>query len=108
MARIVTEAFHIASTGRPGPVLIDVPKDVGLEECDYFPIEPGSVNLTGYRPTTKANHRSINAALHLLEAAERPLLYVGGGAIASNAHAQVQELAERFQMPVTTTLESRI
>ena len=104
MARIVTEAFHIASTGRPGPVLIDVPKDVGLEECDYFPIEPGSVNLTGYRPTTKANHRSINAALHLLEAAERPLLYVGGGAIASNAHAQVQELAERFQLPVTTTL----
>jgi acetolactate synthase-1/2/3 large subunit len=104
MARIVTEAFHIASTGRPGPVLIDVPKDVGLEECDYFPIEPGAVNLTGYRPTTKANHRSINAALHLLEAAERPLLYVGGGAIASNAHAQVQELAERFQLPVTTTL----
>jgi acetolactate synthase-1/2/3 large subunit len=104
MARIVVEAFHIASTGRPGPVLIDVPKDVGLEECDYVPIEPGAVNLIGYRPTLKANHRSINAALHLIEAAERPLLYVGGGAIAANAHTQVEELAERFQMPVTTTL----
>ncbi|MFM7577400.1 MAG: acetolactate synthase large subunit, partial [Microcystaceae cyanobacterium] len=85
MARIVAEAFHIAGTGRPGPVLIDVPKDVGLEECDYFPVEPGEVNLPGYRPTIKANHRSINAALQLIEQAERPLLYVGGGAIAANA-----------------------
>ncbi|MGL5034627.1 MAG: thiamine pyrophosphate-binding protein, partial [Microcystaceae cyanobacterium] len=104
MARIITEAFHIASTGRPGPVLVDIPKDVGLEECDYYALEPGDVNLLGYRPTLKANHRSINAALHLIEQAERPLLYVGGGAIASNAHAQVEELAERFQLPVTTTL----
>jgi len=104
MARIVAEAFHIAGTGRPGPVLIDVPKDVGLEECDYFPVEPGEVNLPGYRPTIKANHRSINAALQLVEQAERPLLYVGGGAIAANAHAQVAEFAERFQLPVTTTL----
>ncbi|MGB5593790.1 MAG: biosynthetic-type acetolactate synthase large subunit, partial [Crocosphaera sp.] len=104
MARIVAEAFHIASTGRPGPVLIDVPKDVGLEECDYLPVEPGQVKLPGYRPTVKGNPRQINAALTLMEASERPLLYIGGGAIAANAHAQVQELAERFQMPVTTTL----
>ena len=104
MSRIVAEAFHIASTGRPGPVLIDVPKDVGLEECDYIPIEPGDVNISGYRPTVKGNPRQINAALHLIDAAQKPLLYVGGGAIAANAHAQIQELAERFQIPVTTTL----
>ncbi len=104
MARIVAEAFHIASTGRPGPVLIDVPKDVGLEECDYLPVEPGQVKLPGYRPTVKGNPRQINAALALMESSERPLLYIGGGAIAANAHSQVQELAERFQMPVTTTL----
>ncbi|MGH2415385.1 MAG: thiamine pyrophosphate-binding protein, partial [Microcystaceae cyanobacterium] len=104
MARIVAEAFHIASTGRPGPVLIDVPKDVGLEECDYVPVEPGDVTIPGYRPTVKGNPRQINAALQLIEESRQPLLYVGGGAIASNAHAQVHELAERFQIPVTTTL----
>lgn len=104
MSRIVAEAFHIASTGRPGPVLVDVPKDVGLEECDYTPVEPGDVKLVGYRPTIKGNPRKISAALDLLENAERPLLYVGGGAIASNSHAQIQELAELFQLPVTTTL----
>jgi acetolactate synthase I/II/III large subunit len=104
MARIVAEAFHIASTGRPGPVLIDVPKDVGLEECDYIPVEPGNVKLPGYRPTVKGNPRQISAALNLLEASKQPLLYVGGGAIASNAHAQIHELAERFELPVTTTL----
>ena len=104
MARIVAEAFHIASTGRPGPVLIDVPKDVGLAEYDYIPVDYDEVKLPGYRPTVKGNPRQINAALQLLEATEKPLLYVGGGAIASNAHAQVEELAERFQIPVTTTL----
>ncbi|MBD2580080.1 biosynthetic-type acetolactate synthase large subunit [Oscillatoria sp. FACHB-1406] len=104
MARIVAEAFHIASTGRPGPVLIDIPKDVGLEEFDYIPVEPGVVNLPGYRPTVKGNPRQINAALHLLRQAEQPLLYVGGGAIAAGAYAEVQRLAEYFQIPVTTTL----
>ncbi|GAB4244447.1 MAG: biosynthetic-type acetolactate synthase large subunit [Stanieria sp.] len=104
MARIVAEAVHIATTGRPGPVLIDVPKDVGLEEFDYIPVEPGQVKLPGYRPTVKGNPRQINAAIELIAAAERPLLYVGGGAIAADAHSQIQELAERFQIPVTTTL----
>ncbi|MFM6060209.1 MAG: biosynthetic-type acetolactate synthase large subunit [Microcystis aeruginosa] len=104
VARIIAEAFHIASTGRPGPVLVDIPKDVGLEQCDYIPVEPGDVKLTGYRPTVKGNRRQIEAALHLLETAEKPLLYVGGGAIAANAHAQIAEFAERFQLPVTTTL----
>ena len=104
MAWIVAEAFHLASTGRPGPVLIDVPKDVGLEECDYVPVNPGEVKLPGYRPTVKGNPRQINAAVELIAKAKQPLLYIGGGAILSNAHAQVEELAERFQIPVTTTL----
>ena len=104
MARIVAEAFHIASTGRPGPVLIDIPKDVGLEECDYIPVKPGDVKLTGYKPTVKGNPRQINAALELIETAKQPLLYVGGGAISSNAHEEIKKLANRFQIPVTTTL----
>lgn len=104
MSRIVAEAFHIASTGRPGPVLIDVPKDVGLEEFDYLPVEPGAVRISGYRPTVKGNPRQINQAIQLLKAASRPLLYVGGGAIASAAHEEIKELAELFHLPVTTTL----
>lgn len=104
MARIVAEAFHLASTGRPGPVLIDVPKDVGLEEFNYAPVEPGNIRLNGYKPTFKGNLRQINAALELLEKAKKPLLYVGGGAIAANAHQEVKQLAEKFQIPVTTTL----
>ena len=104
MARIVAEAFHIASTGRPGPVLIDVPKDVGLEEFDYIPLDPGNVKLPGYRPTVKGNPRQINAAIELIKTSHRPLLYVGGGAIAANAHEQLKKIAEHFQLPVTTTL----
>jgi acetolactate synthase I/II/III large subunit len=104
MARIVAEAFHIASTGRPGPVLIDIPKDVGIEECDYVPVLPGDVNLRGYKPTVKGNPRQISAALKLISEAKKPLLYVGGGAIAADAHAQIKELAEKFKIPVTTTL----
>lgn len=104
MARIVAEAFYIAQSGRPGPVLIDVPKDVGLEEFDYVPVEPGDVRLPGYRPTTKGNPRQITHALRLLRAAKRPLLYVGGGAITAGAHDEIQQLAEYFNIPVTTTL----
>ncbi|MDJ1176744.1 biosynthetic-type acetolactate synthase large subunit [Roseofilum capinflatum] len=107
MARIVAEAFHIASTGRPGPVLIDVPKDVGIEECDYVPVEPGTIKLPGYRPTIKGNPRQINQAIALMQNAERPLLYVGGGAIASGAHAELKELAELFQIPLTTTFMAK-
>ena len=104
MARIVAEAFHIASSGRPGPVLIDIPKDVGLEEFDYIPVNPGEVNLPGYRPTVQGNTRQINQAIKLIRQAERPLLYVGGGAISAGAHGEIQELAELFNLPVTTTL----
>ena len=104
MARIVAEAFHIASTGRPGPVLIDIPKDVGIEEFDYVPVEPGTIKLPGYRPTIKGNPRQIEQALKLIREAKQPLMYVGGGAISSGAHAEIRELAEHFQIPVCTTL----
>ncbi|MBV6626837.1 MAG: biosynthetic-type acetolactate synthase large subunit [Rivularia sp. (in: Bacteria)] len=104
MARIVAEAFHIALSGRPGPVLIDVPKDVAFEEFDYTPVAPGSAKLPGYRPTLKGNPRQINAAIQLIRESRRPLLYVGGGAITSGAHEEVQKLAELFSIPVTTTL----
>ena len=104
MGRIIAEAFYIASTGRPGPVLVDIPKDVGTEVFDYEPVEPGAVRLPGYRPTVKGHPHQIGQALKLIRQAKQPLLYVGGGAISANAHAEVKELAERFQLPVTTTL----
>ncbi|GAB4360095.1 MAG: biosynthetic-type acetolactate synthase large subunit [Cyanophyceae cyanobacterium] len=104
MARIVAEAFYIASTGRPGPVLIDVPKDVGLEEFDYVPVEPMSVKLTGYKPTVKGNPRQLAQAIALIRESRKPLLYVGGGAIAAGAHQEIAQLADLFQIPVTTTL----
>ncbi|MBF2097747.1 MAG: biosynthetic-type acetolactate synthase large subunit [Gloeomargaritaceae cyanobacterium C42_A2020_066] len=104
MARIIAEAFHIAGSGRPGPVLVDIPKDVGLEEFSYTPVEPGAVDIPGYKPTVQGNLRQIRQALKLIQAAERPLLYVGGGAITAAAHAELLTLAERYQIPVTTTL----
>jgi acetolactate synthase-1/2/3 large subunit len=102
IAQIMAEAFHIASTGRPGPVLIDIPKDIGQQEFDYEP--EVTVNLRGYKPTVKGHSQQIAHALKLIREADRPLLYVGGGAILSNAFAEIKQLAERFQIPVTTTL----
>ena len=104
IARIVAEAFLIASSGRPGPVLIDVPKDVGVEEFDYIPVEPGTAVPAGFQLPVPPQSSDVTAALELMRQARRPLLYVGGGAISSGAHAAVHELAERFRLPVTTTL----
>ncbi len=104
MAQIVAEAFYIASTGRPGPVLIDVPKDVGLEEIDYIPVAPGEVKIPGYAPQTEGDLDQIEQAIALLREAKSPLLYVGGGAIAAGAHSEIQTLAEAFAAPMTTTL----
>ena len=104
IARIVSEAFLIASSGRPGPVLIDVPKDVGVEEFDYIPVEPGAAIPPGFKLPPAAAPSAISAALELIRNARRPLLYVGGGAISSGAHAEIHALAERFRLPVTTTL----
>nr|YP_010337985.1 acetohydroxyacid synthase large subunit [Timspurckia oligopyrenoides]UNJ17570.1 acetohydroxyacid synthase large subunit [Timspurckia oligopyrenoides] len=104
IARIVAEAFFIAQNGRPGPVLIDIPKDVGLEKFIYKVIEPGQVNLPGYRPSLKASSRQILQAAKLIQGSNQPLLYVGGGAVSSNAHEAVKKLVEQFRIPITTTL----
>jgi acetolactate synthase I/II/III large subunit len=102
IARIVAEAFHIASTGRPGPVLIDIPKDISQKLFDYEPrVE---IKLLGYKYPFKGDLQKISEALKLIRAAERPLLYVGGGAIIAGAHLEIKQLADRFQIPVTTTL----
>lgn len=104
MSRIVAAAFFIAKYGRPGPVLIDVPKDVGLEQFDYTPIEPGNVTLLGCPPSPKQDIRRIEQAANLINQANQPLLYVGGGAIISNAHEEIRELCHHLQIPIATTL----
>jgi len=104
IGRIVAEAFLIAASGRPGPVLIDVPKDVGAELFDYVPVEPGSAVPAGFQAPPRADGDAIERALELIRHAQRPLLYVGGGAISAGAHQSVLKLAERFRLPVTTTL----
>ncbi len=104
LGSIVAQAFLIAASGRPGPVLIDVPKDVGQEMFDYTPVEPGSVIPQGFSHPEQPEDAAISAALSLIESAQCPLLYVGGGAISAGAHDSIKLLAERFQLPVTTTL----
>ncbi len=104
IASVVAQAFFIASSGRPGPVLIDIPKDVGQEVFNYQPIEPGSVIPTGFKASFLADSTSISNALDLIENSKRPLLYVGGGVISASAHKSLATLAQRYQLPVTTTL----
>jgi len=98
----IKAAFHIATTGRPGPVLIDIPKDVGTEEFNFT--YPETVDLPGYKPTYKGHIRQILEAARAIMNAKRPLLYVGGGAISSGAHQEVRALAEKCDLPVTMTL----
>jgi acetolactate synthase I/II/III large subunit len=103
--RTVAEAFHVASTGRPGPVLVDVPKDVLVNQA---PFEwPDAVDLPGYRPTTKGNLKQVREAVRMILASERPVLYVGGGVVRANAAADLRRLAESCQLPVVTTLMAR-
>ena len=104
IGRIVAEAFLIAASGRPGPVLIDVPKDVGAEDFDYVPVAPGTAIPSGFQPPAQPEPARLEQALALIRQSHRPLLYVGGGAVGSGAHQEIQRLAERFQIPVTTTL----
>ncbi|AKB70535.1 Acetolactate synthase large subunit [Methanosarcina mazei C16] len=100
--RIVKEAFHIASTGRPGPVLIDLPKDVQNIEIDLH--YPERVELRGYKPTYKGNTQQIKRAAEEIANSCRPIIYAGGGVISSNASAELIEFAETIKAPVTTTL----
>ena len=103
---VIHEAFHLASTGRPGPVLVDLPKDILNTEIEWH--EPtGEVDLPGYKPNTKGHPLQIRAAIDLILEAERPVLYAGGGIIAAGAHAELLELAETANLPVTTTLMAR-
>ncbi len=104
IAKVVSEAFFIASSGRPGPVLIDIPKDVGQEFFNYERILPGQIIPKGFKRNGEINDCDIKKAIELIEKSERPLLYVGGGAISSGAHDDIATLANNYQIPVTTTL----
>jgi acetolactate synthase-1/2/3 large subunit len=102
LPEVIKEAFHIATTGRPGPVLIDVPVDVSKGELDFE--YPAAVNLPGYKPTTKGHTKQVKQAVSFLTRARKPLLYVGGGVIASGAAKELKDLAELMQIPVVTTM----
>jgi acetolactate synthase I/II/III large subunit len=104
MSRIVAEAFYIAMHGRPGPVLIDIPKDVGLEKFSYKVVIPGTIRMAGCRTVMRYKQKQVDATVKLLKDARQPLFYVGGGAVTSNANNEILELARIYQIPVTTTL----
>ncbi len=100
--RIVKEAFYIAQTGRPGPVLIDVPKNIQLAET--HPMFPSEVKLRGYDPVVRCSDAELNELVALIRMAKRPMIYCGGGIISGNASGELREFAERAQIPVATTL----
>jgi len=102
LARIVKQAFFIARTGRPGPVVIDLPKDVQIATAKFE--YPDTVELRGYKPTFSGNVRMVEKAVKMMLTAKKPVLYVGGGATLTDAHSELLELAETLQAPVTTTL----
>ncbi|WP_154027632.1 biosynthetic-type acetolactate synthase large subunit [Olsenella uli] len=102
LTRTFREAFYIASTGRPGPVLIDIPSDLSGSEMVFH--YPDTVTIPSYRPTYKGNAKQVRQAVKLIEAAKRPLIYAGGGIVASHACVELTDLAERMQIPVVTSL----
>lgn len=101
----IYEAFHIATSGRPGPVLIDVPVDISKATVDFKPVR--KLNLPGYKPTVRGHARQISQAALAIKRFARPVLLVGGGIITSGANAELKELAEKMQIPVVTTLMGR-
>jgi len=102
---VIHEAFHLASTGRPGPVLVDIPKNV-LNQLTQWS-EPTLAGLPGYKPTKEGHPKQIRAAIELIESAERPVLYVGGGVINAGASAELAEFVVAVNAPVVTTLMAR-
>lgn len=102
IADVIHEAFHIANSGRPGPVLVDIPKDVFTEEVDVEWTD--EIDLPGYRPNLKGNGRMIRRAADLVNEAKRPVILAGHGVIISRAYDELRELAEKAQIPVITTL----
>ncbi|AKG33767.1 biosynthetic-type acetolactate synthase large subunit [Paenibacillus durus] len=102
LPRIIHEAFHIASTGRKGPVLIDIPKDVSAAKTLFTPVT--SVNLRGYNPRTVPNKLQLDKLVRAISEAERPIIIAGGGVIYSGAHEEMYEFVKRTEIPITTTL----
>ncbi len=105
LPRILKEAFHIARSGRPGPVLVDIPKDITAEIGEF--VYPDSVNIPSYSPTVKGNKRQIEKAVDAIVKAKKPLIYIGGGAVLANASDLVREFAELTQIPAVETLMAR-
>jgi acetolactate synthase I/II/III large subunit len=101
----IKEAFHLASTGRPGPVLVDIPKDVLNTEIAWS--WPDDVDLPGYRPTVRGHGKMVREAIELISRSRKPLVYAGGGIIRSDAHEELRQLAEMLGLPVVTTLMAR-
>ena len=100
--RSIHEAFHIARTGRPGPVVVDIPQDLSRADIPYEPVT--DVHLPGYQPTTDGNQKQIRLAAKALVNARRPVIYAGGGVVSANAAAELTELATADRFPVTCTL----
>lgn len=103
--RALAAAYHLASSGRPGPVLVDITKDAQINELEF--VWDPRVELPGYRPITKANSKQIQAAAELIAEAKRPIFYIGGGVIRAEASAELRELVEAVGAPVVTTLMAR-
>ena len=102
LQRSIREAFYIASTGRPGPVLIDIPVDIEVAKYPLQPLE--EISLPGYKPQEKGHHRQIKMAAEMINKSERPVLYAGGGVITDNASEELREFAKKANLPVTKTL----
>ena len=102
IASSIKEAFYIANSGRPGPVLVDIPRDVFVQEVEYE--EPGELNLPGYSPNVSGHSGQIRKAANLINEAEKPVIVAGHGVIISKAYDELKELAEKAQIPVITTL----
>ncbi|MBI4201354.1 MAG: biosynthetic-type acetolactate synthase large subunit [Chloroflexi bacterium] len=100
--RVIREAFHIARTGRPGPVLVDIPKDVFVEQAEF--VYPQTVDLPGYKPTLDGHPAQVKKAAQLINESQRPVILAGHGVILSHAFDELRELAEKAQIPVITTL----
>ena len=100
--KIIKEAFYLARSGRPGPVLVDIPKDVTKETFDYTPIK--DVRLKSYNPTYNPNMKQLRKVVELIEQSKRPIIFAGGGTILSGAATELTEFARKTQIPVTTSL----
>src|SRR3712207_3274305 len=98
------EAFHIARTGRPGPVLVDIPQDLSRADIPYEPVDLDKISLAGYQPTTEGNAKQIRLAAKALANARRPVIYAGGGVVSSDASKELTELGLADRFPVTCTV----